>query len=152
MLIMFAALKAIPPELYEAARVDGASGRQIAWRIKIPLIAPAIILTFIFSIIGTLQLFNEPRVARSTIAPSVIGAQLHAEPVRLQPGVPEIASSTTRRRSPSAWPPSPRSSSALVLFVAYRRGSVADDGRPATALGGRSSAARRRRPSAGDCS
>jgi multiple sugar transport system permease protein len=71
MLIMYAALKAIPHELYEAARVDGASGWQIALKIRIPLIAPAIILTFIFSIIGTLQLFNEPRVLR-TIVPTAL--------------------------------------------------------------------------------
>jgi len=71
MLIMFAALKAIPTELYEAARVDGATGIQIAWRIRIPLIAPAIVLTFIFSIIGTLQLFNEPRVLHD-VAPTII--------------------------------------------------------------------------------
>jgi multiple sugar transport system permease protein len=71
MLIMYAALKAIPHELYEAARVDGASGWQIALKIRIPLIAPAVILTAIFSIIGTLQLFNEPRVLR-TIAPTVV--------------------------------------------------------------------------------
>lgn len=71
MLIMFAALKAIPTELYEAARVDGASGWQIALRIRIPLILPAIILTFIFSIIGTLQLFNEPQVLHS-VAPTII--------------------------------------------------------------------------------
>ena len=72
MLIMYAALQAIPTELYDAARVDGASGVQIATRIKIPLIAPALVLTIIFSIIGTLQLFNEPYVLR-TIAPTVIG-------------------------------------------------------------------------------
>ncbi len=61
MLIIFAALQAIPPELYEAARIDGASAWGIAWRIKIPLVIPALILTTIFSIIGTLQLFNEPQ-------------------------------------------------------------------------------------------
>lgn len=71
MLILFAALKAIPGELYEAARVDGATRFQVATRIKIPLIAPALVLTFIFSIIGTLQLFNEPNVLRAN-APSVI--------------------------------------------------------------------------------
>jgi multiple sugar transport system permease protein len=72
MLIMFAALKAIPPELYEAARVDGATDRQVAWRIKIPLIFPAIVLSASFSIIGTLQLFTEPRTLIAII-PSVIG-------------------------------------------------------------------------------
>jgi multiple sugar transport system permease protein len=72
MLIMYAALKAIPNDLYDAARVDGANSWQTAWHIRIPLIMPAIVLTFIFSIIGTLQLFGEPRVL-TAIAPSVIG-------------------------------------------------------------------------------
>jgi multiple sugar transport system permease protein len=62
MLIIFAALQAIPTDIYEAARIDGASGWRIAWHIKIPLAAPALVLTCIFSIIGTLQLFNEPQV------------------------------------------------------------------------------------------
>ncbi|HLI05617.1 MAG TPA: sugar ABC transporter permease [Ktedonobacteraceae bacterium] len=62
MLIIFAALQAIPSEIYESARIDGASGWKVAWHIKIPLVAPALILTTIFSIIGTLQLFNEPTV------------------------------------------------------------------------------------------
>ena len=62
MLIIFAALQAISPEIYESARVDGCSGFRLAWHIKIPLIAPALILTGIFSIIGTLQLFAEPQV------------------------------------------------------------------------------------------
>jgi multiple sugar transport system permease protein len=64
MLIIFAALQAIPTEIYESARLDGCSGWGIAWRIKIPLVAPALVLTCIFSIIGTLQLFNEPQVLR----------------------------------------------------------------------------------------
>ncbi len=71
MLILYAALQAIPRELSEAARVDGASGLQIALRIRIPLIMPALALTFIFSIIGTLQLFNEPNVLR-VVAPTAI--------------------------------------------------------------------------------
>jgi multiple sugar transport system permease protein len=72
MLILYAALQGIPQELYDSAKVDGANGWQIAWRIRIPLIFPAIVLATIFSIIGTLQLFNEPQVLRS-ISPSVIG-------------------------------------------------------------------------------
>ncbi len=72
MVIMYAALKAIPTELYEAARVDGASGLRIAWHIKIPAIAPAIMLTLVFSIIGTFQLFNEPNLFRIT-SPTVVG-------------------------------------------------------------------------------
>lgn len=71
MLILYAAMKAIPPELYEAARVDGANEWQLAWFIRIPLVIPALLLTFIFSMIGTLQLFNEPSVLRA-VAPSAL--------------------------------------------------------------------------------
>lgn len=59
------ALLAIPAEVYEAARLDGAGQIRIAWSIKIPMVAPAIILTAVFSIIGTLQLLAEPQVFRS---------------------------------------------------------------------------------------
>lgn len=65
MLIIYSSLLAIPAEVYEAARLDGASQFRIAWSIKIPLVMPAIILTAIFSIIGTLQLLAEPQVFRT---------------------------------------------------------------------------------------
>ena len=73
MIILYAALRSIPTELYEAARVDGAGELRVAWSIKIPAIRPALLLTTIFSVIGTFQLFNEPNILR-TIAPNVIGA------------------------------------------------------------------------------
>ena len=79
MLIMFSALQSIPQELYEAAKLDGASNWAIAWRIKVPIIAPSIILTTVFSIIGTLQLYAEPAVLRqissnisSTFTPNML--------------------------------------------------------------------------------
>jgi multiple sugar transport system permease protein len=72
MIILYAALQTIPSEIVEAAAVDGATPLQTALRIRIPFIAPALILTVVFSIIGTLQLFNEPQIM-SVIAPQVIG-------------------------------------------------------------------------------
>ncbi|WP_454299336.1 carbohydrate ABC transporter permease [Salana multivorans] len=71
MIIMFAALRAIPAELYEAAEIDGAGQFRIAWSIKIPAIRAAIMLTVIFSIIGSFQLFNEPSLLNA-IAPDAI--------------------------------------------------------------------------------
>ena len=65
MLIIYSSLLAIPTEIYEAAVLDGANNLQIAWRVKIPLITPALILTAVFSIIGTLQLLAEPQTLRS---------------------------------------------------------------------------------------
>lgn len=73
MLILFAALKGIPEEIYEAARVDGATDLQIAWLIRIPIIMPALTLTAIFSVIGTLQLFNEPNIL-TVVAPAVMNS------------------------------------------------------------------------------
>lgn len=62
MLIFLAALQAIPGDLYEAARLDGAGEFAIIRRIKIPLVAGATLLAVLLSIIGTIQLFNEPTV------------------------------------------------------------------------------------------
>ena len=60
MVVMYTALKSIPTDLYEAARLDGASEIQIAVRVKIPIILPSLIMTAIFSLIATLQVFAEP--------------------------------------------------------------------------------------------
>lgn len=65
MLIIYAALQSIPSEIYEAARIDGAGHLRIAWSVKIPLVVPALVLTGVFSIIGTLQLLTEPQVFRT---------------------------------------------------------------------------------------
>lgn len=70
MLIIIAQLKSIPPELYEAARVDGAGPIRLAWTIQLPLIRPALMLTTVFSIIGTLQLFAEPQLLQQ-VSPAV---------------------------------------------------------------------------------
>ena len=60
MIIIYTSLRSIPAEIYEAARIDGANEAQIALRVKIPLVVPALILTGIFSVIGALQLYSEP--------------------------------------------------------------------------------------------
>jgi multiple sugar transport system permease protein len=60
MVVLYTALRGIPSEMYDAARIDGASEIQIALRVKIPLITPALVMTGIFSIISTLQVFSEP--------------------------------------------------------------------------------------------
>lgn len=65
MLIFLAALQAIPHELYEAARLDGATGWGIVRRVKIPMVRNASLLAVLLSIIGTVQLFNEPTVLRA---------------------------------------------------------------------------------------
>ncbi|MFI1509633.1 carbohydrate ABC transporter permease [Streptomyces sp. NPDC020597] len=60
MIVIYTSLRAIPAEVHEAAKLDGATPLQTALRIKIPMVAPSLVLTFFFSIIATLQVFNEP--------------------------------------------------------------------------------------------
>ena len=72
MIILYAALRAIPSELYEAAAVDGAGPVRTAIHIKLPLLRPALLLCAIFSVIGSFQLFAEPQIFYD-IAPDVIG-------------------------------------------------------------------------------
>ncbi|MFI2363708.1 carbohydrate ABC transporter permease [Promicromonospora sp. NPDC019610] len=60
MIIIYTSLRSIPGEIYESARLDGAGEVQIALRIKVPLVVPALVLTGVFSLIGTLQLYSEP--------------------------------------------------------------------------------------------
>jgi multiple sugar transport system permease protein len=71
MIIMYAALRSIPAELYEAAEIDGAGQFRLAWSIKIPAIRPALMLTLIFSVIGSFQLFTEPSLLNA-LAPAAI--------------------------------------------------------------------------------
>lgn len=73
MVIFYAALKAIPADLSEAAAIDGATPWQFARSIQLPMLWPAILLAIIFSINGTLQLFNEPYLMRA-LAPNVINS------------------------------------------------------------------------------
>jgi multiple sugar transport system permease protein len=64
MIVLFTSLRAIPSELYEAARLDGAGEVAIAVRIKIPIVMPSLVMTAIFSLIATLQVFAEPTTLR----------------------------------------------------------------------------------------
>ncbi|MFD8810501.1 carbohydrate ABC transporter permease [Streptomyces sp. NPDC059627] len=77
MIILYAALRTIPGELYEAAAVDGAGAWRIAWSVKLPALRPALLLTLLFSVIGSFQLFNEPKLLL-TIAPDVIDSSYTA--------------------------------------------------------------------------
>jgi multiple sugar transport system permease protein len=71
MVIFYAALKAIPPDLEEAARIDGATPWRFASTIQLPLLAPTILMAVLFSINGTLQLFNEPYLMRALAANTI---------------------------------------------------------------------------------
>lgn len=74
MVILYSALQSVPVELYESARLDGASEFRIATQIKIPMCSSSIVMVTIFSLIGTLQFYTEPTVLRNQ-APTVIDTQ-----------------------------------------------------------------------------
>ena len=62
MVIFLAALQTVDPQLYEAARVDGAKGRQLFRHVTVPMLRPAILFTTVVTTIGYLQVFEEPFV------------------------------------------------------------------------------------------
>jgi trehalose/maltose transport system permease protein len=57
-LLLLAGLQVIPNELYEASEVDGASKWQQFWRITMPLLRPAILVTLIFRTLDALRVFD----------------------------------------------------------------------------------------------
>ncbi len=59
MIFYLSALQNVDQSIYEAAKIDGASGFQQFFRITIPMLKPIILFTSITSTIGTLQLFDE---------------------------------------------------------------------------------------------
>ncbi|MEU0030023.1 sugar ABC transporter permease [Streptomyces sp. NPDC006335] len=77
MIILYAALRTIPHDLYEAAAMDGAGAWRIARSIKLPALRPALLLTLLFSVIGSFQLFNEPKLLMA-LAPDVISSSYTA--------------------------------------------------------------------------
>jgi multiple sugar transport system permease protein len=63
--LYLSAMQTIPRDLFEAAKLDGASHRKIFWRVVLPLLKPMIFFAVSLSIIGNLQLFEEPFILTS---------------------------------------------------------------------------------------
>ena len=74
MIILLAGLQAIPQDLYEAARIDGASAWRRFWHVTLPGLRPVLLLVAVITIAGYFQLFAEPYVmtrgepAQSTVS------------------------------------------------------------------------------------
>jgi multiple sugar transport system permease protein len=58
-LLTYAGLLAVPKDLHEAGRIDGASEAQIFFRISIPLIVPAILISILFRLVFSFRIFSE---------------------------------------------------------------------------------------------
>jgi multiple sugar transport system permease protein/sn-glycerol 3-phosphate transport system permease protein len=57
--LLIAGLQNVPPELYEAGRIDGANERQLFFRITLPMLSPYIMFVLIVSIIASFQDFDQ---------------------------------------------------------------------------------------------
>ena len=58
LLLMYAAIKSIAPEIYEAARIDGSGPVQTAFKVTVPLITPMLKVCVTLSVIGSLKVFD----------------------------------------------------------------------------------------------
>jgi multiple sugar transport system permease protein len=59
-LYYFVGLQGIPRTLHEAAEIDGANARQTFFRITLPLLTPTLFFVIVTTIIGSIQIFDEP--------------------------------------------------------------------------------------------
>ena len=57
-IIIFAGLQTIPPTIYEAGRIDGASELQMFRRLTLPLLRPILVLVLVLNVIGAFQVFD----------------------------------------------------------------------------------------------
>jgi multiple sugar transport system permease protein len=62
MLIFIAGLQGIPEHLYEAAKIDGANGRQLLFHITIPLLRPTILFVTVTGVISHFQVYGQPYI------------------------------------------------------------------------------------------
>jgi multiple sugar transport system permease protein len=65
MLIFIAGLQGIPEHLYEAAKIDGANGRQLFFHITLPLLRPSILFVTVTGVISHFQVFGQPFIMTS---------------------------------------------------------------------------------------
>ena len=97
MVIFLAALQTVDPQLYEAARVDGAKGRHLFRHITVPMLRPAILFTTVITTIGYLQVFEEPFVMTGPNGGARPG---RASPPRCSSTSRASGSSTSATRAP----------------------------------------------------
>jgi multiple sugar transport system permease protein len=62
LVLFLAGLSTIPPSLYEAGRLDGATSWQLFWKITWPLLAPTVLFLVVTGTIGALQVFDIPYI------------------------------------------------------------------------------------------
>ena len=88
MVVLSAAIKGIPTEIVEAARIDGVNPWQMFWRITLPSIRPAVIVVYVTISIGVLKVFDIVRtMTGGNYDTSVVANELYTQAFRAgQPG------------------------------------------------------------------
>lgn len=83
-LLILAGLQMIPRELYDAARVDGASRLQQFVRITLPLVKPALVVAILFRTLDALRMYDLPviMISASSNSPTATVSQLVVEDMR----------------------------------------------------------------------
>lgn len=83
-LLILAGLQMIPKDVYEAARVDGASSWQIFTRITLPLVRPALMVAVLFRTLDALRMYDLPviLISGSSNSPTATISQLVVEDMR----------------------------------------------------------------------
>ena len=64
-ILLMAGMLGIDTSLFEAAEVDGATSKQIFWKITLPMLRPILVYVVITSLIGGLQLYDVPQILTS---------------------------------------------------------------------------------------
>jgi multiple sugar transport system permease protein len=64
-ILLIAALQGVPPELYEAASLDGASKMRQFWNISVPMVTPVLFFNLITGVISGFQVFSQVYVLTS---------------------------------------------------------------------------------------
>ncbi|MER7458440.1 sugar ABC transporter permease [Micromonospora sp. NPDC126480] len=83
MVVLSAAIKAIPADIIEAARIDGVNAWQLFWRITLPSIRPALIVVVVTISIATLKLFDIVRtMTNGNFNTNVIATEMYNQAFR----------------------------------------------------------------------
>jgi len=68
-ILLLAGLQAIPKDLWESAKIDGAGPRRTFWHITLPLLSPTLLFLLITSTIGSFQAFTQFKVLIDSVGP-----------------------------------------------------------------------------------
>lgn len=83
MVVLSAAIKAIPPDIVEAARLDGTTPWQMFWQVTLPSIRPALIVVVVTISIGTLKVFDIVRTSTNgSYDTGVIASEMYNQAFR----------------------------------------------------------------------